>query len=135
MSIKRTLLLQALIDDIVAAGVVDAGNITRRLAFLHEVNDFPAVSFSSAVERRSHYGGGRKIAQLDLQIRGFVHGEDCVGLAETLARSLEDAIDTYARAHPDLGLYEARVFSLRTDEGLYAPTGIVDLNVEITYEV
>lgn len=133
--IKRTLVLQALIDDIVATGIVESSNITRRLAFLHEVNDFPAVSFSSAVERRSHYGDNRRLAQLDLQLRGFVHGENSNELAENLARSLEDAIDAYARAHPDLGLYEARVFSLRTDEGLYAPHGIADLNVEITYEV
>ena len=135
MSTKRTLILQALIDDLVSAGVVEERNITRRLAYLHEVNDFPAISFSSATERRSHYGDGRKLAQLDLQLRGYVHGEDSVTLAETLARAIEDAVDTYARAHPDLDLYEARVFSLRTDEGLYAPHGIADLNIEITYEV
>ena len=132
---KRTQILQALMDDIVAAGIVDEGNITRRLAFLHEVNDFPAVCFSQATERRLHYGAGRKLAQLDLQLRGFVHGEDAPRLAEELAKSLENAVDDYAKSHRDLDLEEARVYTLRTDEGLYEPHGIADLNIEITYEV
>ena len=133
--IKRTLILEALIEDLISAGVVERGNITRRLAFIHEVNDYPAISFSTPTERRVHYGDGRKLGQLDLRVRAHVYGENSNELAETLARSIEDAVDVFARSHFDLDLYEARVFSLRTDEGLYEPVGIADLDIEITYEV
>jgi hypothetical protein len=133
---KRNNIIQALLDTFVDTGVVLSANVTRRLAFLHEVNDFPAICTYTPRETRTHYGDGRRIAQITLNVRGYSYsGDDAIGECELLARSIEDAVDTYARAHPDLGLYEARVLSLRTDEGLYAPHGITDLTVQITYEV
>lgn len=133
---KRNDIIQALLDSLVTAGVVESSNIVRRLVFLHEVNDFPAICTYTPRETRTHYGGGRRIAQITLNIRGYSYsGDDAIGECERLGRSIEDAVDIYARSHPDLELYEARVLSLRTDEGLYEPHGIVDLTVQITYEV
>lgn len=132
---RRTEIINALINDFVATGVVLRGNAIRRLAFLHEVNDFPALCTVSGSESRFHYGANQRFAQLSLGIRGFVYDELAIGLAEQFGRDLESVVDSYARSHPDIGLQEARVVSFRTDEGLYLPYGIVDLDLEITYEV
>jgi hypothetical protein len=133
--IRRTQIINALADDLVSAGIVLSSNITRRLAFLHEVNDFPAISFVSSGETRFHYSRNQRFAQISLGIRGFVYDEYSVGLAEQLGRDIEAALDRYARSHADIGLVEARVVAFRTDEGLYDPYGIADLDIEITYEV
>lgn len=132
---RRTDIIAALIDSLVDQNVVLSPNITRRLVFLHECNDFPAISMTARNETRFHYGGNSRLAQLSVDIRAFTHGEDAVGVAEAYARSIEAAIDTFAISGRSLGLHEARVLSLRTDEGLFAPHGIIDITVQLTYEV
>jgi hypothetical protein len=104
-------------------------NIYSTLKLLHEVNDFPVITFYVRRETRFHYGHGRKLASLEIPLRGYVYGtiEDC----EALARNIEDAIDAFV--HP---LVEAAaVTSLKTDEGLFLPYGICDLTLLIVYEV
>lgn len=132
---RRTNIIAALIDSLVDQGVVLRDNITRRLVFLHEVNDFPSICMTAGSESRFHYGANQRLAQLSVDLRGFIYDEDAVGNAEAYARSIEVAVDAYASSHYDIGLREARVLSLRTDEGLFEPHGIIDMTIQITYEV
>lgn len=132
---RRTSIINALIDHLVASGVVLATNIIRRLVFLHEVNDYPAICFTAGSENRFHYGANSRIAQLSITLRAFTYGEDVIGVAERYARDIETAIDTYAESNYELGVHDARVLSLRTDEGLFDPYGIIDMTIQITYEV
>ena len=127
---KRTEILESLLQRFVQDGIVEQGNTSRQLQFLHETNDFPACCISSITETLFHYGAGRKLRQLQIQLRGFIYGT--ISDADQFGRSLENSVYAYAR---NPLVEEARVISFRTDEGLFEPYGIIDLAVEITYEV
>ncbi len=141
MTARRTQIINALVQDIhTNIARMLPRNVTRRMVFLNEVNDFPFVCMLVEPETRFHYGAGHKLATLAISLRGYVFDGDSGGevldLAEDLGIDIETAaIEPFAEAHRDLGVEFAAVESFRTDEGLMSPYGIADLTITITYEV
>ena len=127
---KRSSVINSLISWI-ESSVGYSGN--RGLRFLHEINSFPSFYVHPRNENRRHDGNGSKLAILQLDIRGYGWNDD-ISYIETLVRDLEAAIQTYRLAHLHL-VHEARVTSLRTDEGAMAPYCICDMSVEILYGI
>ena len=116
---------------------VDASNIFKHFKFLDELNDFPSVCFVAGTERRDQLGANRRLATIDIALRGYVFDENNVDKAEILAQNVESKVDSFsanvaARAN---GVADARVTSFRTDEGLLKPYGVADLEVEILYDL
>jgi hypothetical protein len=103
----------------------------RGLRMLNEINTFPAFYAHPANESRQHIGNGSILAILALDVRGYGWGEG-LNTIETLVRNLEYAVQQYAALHKQF-VHEARVVSLRTDEGLMEPYCICDMSVEILY--
>ena len=140
MATRRTQIVEALVSDIhTNIARMLPGNVTRKMVFLNEVNDFPFVCMLVEPETRFHYGAGRKLATLALSLRGYVFDGDSgenIDLAEDLGMDIDSlVIDTFAEAHRNLAIEFAGVQSFRTDEGLMSPYGIADLTITITYEV
>ena len=134
--------IASIFDDLSRARIqrhILSGNVTRQMVFLNEVNDFPFVCMKVEPETRFHYGAGRKLATLALQLRGYVFDGDSgenIDLAEDLGIDIETAvIEPFAEAHRDLGVEFIGVQSFATDEGLMSPYGIMDQTINITYEV
>ena len=127
---KRSSVISSLISWI-ESSVGYSGN--RGLRFLHEINSFPSFYVHPRNESRRHDGNGSKLAILQLDIRGYGWNDD-ISYIETLVRDLEAAVQTYRLAHLHL-VHEARVTSLRTDEGAMAPYCICDMSVEILYGI
>ena len=116
---------------------VDASNVHKHFKFLDELNDFPSVCFVAGTERRDQLGANRRLATIDIALRGYVFDENNVDKAEILAQNVESKVDSFsanvaARAN---GVSDARVISFRTDEGLLQPYGVADLEVQILYDV
>ena len=138
MATRRTQIVEALVSHLATNTTVLEENITRNYHVLDEVNDFPAITMIPQNEVRDHRGAGRKIATLSLQIRAYAFdgdGSEIIGVTENLAEEIEEAIDTFANSNRQFEVEECRVTSLRTDEGLFAPYGIADLEAQIVYEV
>ena len=138
MATRRTQIVEALVSHLATNTNVLEANITRNYHVLVEVNDFPAITMIPQSEIREHRGGGRKIATLALQIRGYAFdgdGSEIIGVTEELAEDIEEAINTFLLSYRHFEVEESRVISLRTDEGLFAPYGIADLEAQIAYEV
>ena len=138
MATRRTQIVEALVSHFATNTTVLEDNITRNYHVLDEVNDFPAITMIPQNEARDHRGAGRKIATLSLQIRAYAFdgdGSEIIGVTENLAEEIEEAIDTFANSNRQFEVEECRVTSLRTDEGLFAPYGIADLEAQIVYEV
>ena len=127
---KRSSILSTLINHI--ADATHASGF-RGLRFLHEINSFPAFYIHPETEDRFHYGRGSRQAVCACSLRGF-QWSDSLDDIEAFARALESAIMSYKASHRYL-IDEIRVISLRTDEGLMNPYGIVDMQFEILYEV
>jgi hypothetical protein len=105
----------------------------RGMKFLHEVNSFPAFYIHPQNESRVHEGAARAYAIQSISIRGYQYSDNLDDI-EDFMRALEEAIQTYAPAYPSL-VEDARVVSVRTDEGTMAPYGIVDMQLEVLYRV
>ena len=90
------------------------------------------------LETREHRGAGRKIASFIIQMRAYAHdgdGSEIINVTEDLGDEIEAAVDTFAASARTHEVQEAVVTSFSTDEGLFAPYGIADLEASITYEV
>jgi len=127
---QRTTILSTLITHI-ATSTSSAG--FRGMRFLHEINSFPAFYIHPQNESRVHEGAGNAYAICAMSIRGYQYSDQLDDI-ETFMRDIEAAVQTYSVAYPSL-VDDARVISLRTDEGVMAPYGIVDMQLEVLYSV
>lgn len=127
---QRTTILSTLISHI-ASSTSSAG--FRGMRFLHEINSFPAFYIHPQNESRIHEGDGGAYALVSLSIRGY-QLSDQLDSIEDFMRAIEEAIQRYAPLYPQL-VEDARVVSVRTDEGTMAPYGIVDMELQVLYTV
>ena len=119
--------------------------------FLDSVNDFPSVvilrpvmagksgeqhqnvSSRRATVIRNAIGAQATLNELTLTIRGYTMTsletsiEDC----EELAREIESVIQSLSSPL----IYSAKVLTVHTDEGLYAPYGICDVQCSIEWMI
>jgi hypothetical protein len=106
---------------------------SRGLRFLHEINSFPSFYIHPRNESRKHDGANSRMAIISLDLRAYGWHES-LDYIEELARNLERAVNTFRPLHPHL-VHEARVISLRTDEGAMTPYCICDCSLEILYGI
>ena len=135
---RRTDIIEALVGYLGTNTDVHANNVYRTYKYMHDLNDFPAITFIPNREDRDHFGAGQVHGILAIQLRCYVYDGDTADIAdecERLADQIEDAIDTFAPANRALEVEEARVVSLRTDDGLMTPYGVADLQISILYRL
>jgi len=135
---RRNDIIEALVDHLGTNTDVHANNVSRSYKYLDDVNDFPYITFVPRQENRDHYGDGRKLAVLAVDLRVYVYDGDSSDIAdecERLADQVEAAIDTFAETYRLYGVEESRVTTLTTDDGLMTPYGIADLQLSILYDV
>jgi len=135
---RRNNIIEALVDHLGTNTDVLPANVSRSYKYLDDVNDFPYITFVPRQENRDHYGAGRKLAVLAVDLRVYVYDGDTEDIAdecERLADQVEAAIDTFAAAYRQFEVEEARVTTLTTDDGLMTPYGIADLQLSILYDV
>lgn len=112
-------------------------NVFRDFKFLQEINDFPTICFTTGRLTREHIGAGVIYETFRVNIRGYVMSDNSIESCEDLAEDVERVVNrlrdvrTSSFAQP---IVESRVLSVRTDEGLFEPYGVVDIAAEITYD-
>lgn len=135
---RRTDIIEALVGHLGTNTDVHANNVYRKYKYMHDLNDFPAITFIPNREDRDHFGDGQVHGILAIQLRCYVYDGDTADIAdecERLADQIEDAVDTFSAANRALEVEEARVVTLRTDDGLMTPYGIADLQISILYRL
>jgi len=133
---RRTQIVDALVDHLAANTDALPSNVIKRFAYMHEVNDFPAITLVPRREQRTHRGVGRIHAITEVMVRGYIHdGDDAIGAADTLADQIETAVDTFSDTYPQFAVEEARCVAVSTDDGLYRPYGLTDVTIQILYDV
>jgi hypothetical protein len=60
--------------------------------------------------------------------------EDSIYDSENLAHDIETVVTDYAANAANLSVHRSQVIAISTDEGLFSPYGIVDVEVEMVYE-
>ena len=112
-----------------------AAHVQRGLTTIDAVNDFPTICYYVLREQRRHIGGGIRYADIFIQIRGYVYATNSNSAAEDLAHEIEQSINAFGAEQCSIGVQQARVVSIRTDEGLFEPYGILDMVVYIEKEL
>jgi hypothetical protein len=114
----------ALIEDALAAiAIVGPG-------YIDAVTDFPAVAILRPSVARAHIGDSVTVDAFRFVVRGYVlTDEDSINASEALARDIEESIQSLSSPL----IYDARVLSVETDEGLLSPYGMCDVLCEVDW--
>ena len=110
-------------------------NVYRKIKFLDEVNDFPALYLSAGTEIRDFNSLSLTVATLDVTIRAYVYGEDnSQSLADDLIQDIEHVIYSLGD-NPDKGVQDITIDSITVDEGLVEPYGLAEVILQIAYRL
>ena len=141
---KRSQIVNALVEklkDINGTGNYNSNlftNVENKLKFLDEISDYPSVYVTAGHELREYLPGGFKWAHLAINIRVYVDGEDPALLLEEIFEDIEKIVDESGNLiyNQDGSMLEdLKIKSINTDEGLLAPIGIGEINLQVMYDL
>ena len=114
-------------------------NVSPRLKFWDEVDEFPAIHLNAGAETREYQGGGYKDRFLSITVRCYVQDEDSVQALDELLEDVETVIEdnsrlTYKdRNNVDQATQQITIVSIDTDEGVLEPLGVGEILIEVRY--
>lgn len=115
-------------------------DVSPRLKFWDEVQEFPSVHSNAGREVRTYDGGGFKFRYLTITLRCYVEdNEDSVGALDALLEDLEtvleaeDPLTYYDKKGVAQSTVQTTIVSIDTDEGVMDPLGIGEILIEIQY--
>ena len=141
MSTKRTSIVTALaekfklINDIAPYQTNLFDNAHPKLKFWDEVQQFPAVYVTPGSEQRDYLPGDFTWGYLNVCVKAYVRGEEPQTELEQLLEDLETVVDLnrVLEYSPGKTTTEILVTSITTDEGLLAPYGVGEINLQVRY--
>jgi hypothetical protein len=114
-------------------------NVSPRLKFWDEVEEFPALHLNAGSETREYLGAGQKIRFLSITIRCYVQAEDAVEALDDLLEDVETVLEDNSRlAYKDRNnatqyTQQITIVSIDTDEGVLEPLGVGEILIEVRY--
>lgn len=114
-------------------------NVSPRLKFWDEVEEFPAVHLNAGSETREYQGGGYKDRFLSVTLRCYVQDEDSVLALDELLEDVETVLEnnsrlTYTdRTGTTQYTQQITIISIDTDEGVLEPLGVGEILIEVRY--
>ena len=142
---RRLGIIEALVDklkDIDGSGLylTDLSqNVSPRLKFWDEVEEFPAIHLNAGSETREYLGAGQKTRFLTVTIRCYVQAEDAILALDELLEDVETVLEDNSRlAYKDRNnatqyTQQITIVSLDTDEGVLEPLGVGEILTEVRY--
>lgn len=114
-------------------------NVSGRLKFWDEVEDFPAVHLNAGSETREYQGGGFKDRYLSVTIRIYIQEEDAQVKLNEVMEDIETVIETNSnlqytdKLNTIYNVHQMSVVSIDTDEGVLEPLGVGEMLIEVRY--
>tara|TARA_R110000782_G_scaffold16825_1_gene47730 strand:+ start:185 stop:637 length:453 start_codon:yes stop_codon:yes gene_type:complete len=114
-------------------------NVSPRLKFWDEVDEFPAVHLNAGSETREYQGAGYKDRFLSITLRCYVQEEDSVAALDGLLEDIETVVEENSRLQytdrKGITQYtqQITVVSIDTDEGVLEPLGVGEMLIEVRY--
>ena len=114
-------------------------NVSPRLKFWDEVQQFPAVHLNAGSETREYQGGGYKDRFLTVTLRCYVQAEDSVKALDELLEDVETVLENNSklsytdRRGATQHTHQITVISIDTDEGVLEPLGVGEMTIEVRY--
>jgi hypothetical protein len=114
-------------------------NVSPRLKFWDEVEEFPAIHLNAGSETREYQAGGYKDRFLSITLRCYVQAEDAVLALDELLEDVETVLEDNSRL-PYLDrtqttqyTHQITIVSVDTDEGVLEPLGVGEILIEVRY--
>ena len=113
--------------------------VSPRLKFWDEVEEFPAIHLNAGSETREYQGGGYKDRFLNITVRCYVNQEDSVEALDELLEDVETVLEENSRFmyYDRMGLeqftQQISIISIDTDEGVLDPLGVAEVLIEVRY--
>lgn len=113
--------------------------VSPRLKFWDEVEEFPAVHLNAGSESRQYQGGQYKDRFLNVTVRCYVNQEDSVDALDELLEDVETILEENSRLryYDRMGLeqftQQITIISIDTDEGVLDPLGVGEVLLEVRY--
>ena len=114
-------------------------NVSPRLKFWDEVEEFPAIHLNAGSETREYQAGGYKDRFLSVTVRCYVQAEDAVEALDELMEDVETVLEENSRlkykdrTNVDQYTQQITIVSLDTDEGVLEPMGVGEMLLEVRY--
>ena len=114
-------------------------NVSPRLKFWDEVEEFPAIHLNAGSETREYQTAVYKDRFLTVTVRCYVQAEDAVQALDELMEDVETVLEENSRlAYLDRTsttqyTQQITVISLDTDEGVLEPMGVGEMLLEVRY--
>lgn len=114
-------------------------DVSPRLKFWDEIEEFPAVHVNAGSETREYLGAGEKFRYLTLTFRCYVNEDEPVEALEKLMEDVETVLETNNPiTYTDkLGAVQSTIqttiISIDTDEGVLDPLGIGEIITTVQY--
>ena len=114
-------------------------NVSPRLKFWDEVEEFPALHLNAGSETREYQGGGYKDRFLSVTVRCYVQSEDAVLALDELLEDVETVLEENSRLkykdrnNVDQYTQQITIVSIDTDEGVLEPMGVGEMLIEVRY--
>jgi hypothetical protein len=116
-----------------------AGNVSPRLKFWDEVEEFPAVHLNAGSETREYQSAGYKDRFLSITLRCYVQDEDAVEALDELLEDVETVLENNSRlsykdrSNATQHTQQITIVSIDTDEGVLEPLGVGEMLIEVRY--
>ena len=114
-------------------------NVSPRLKFWDEVEEFPAIHLNAGSETREYQANGYKDRFLSVTVRCYVQAEDAVQALDELLEDVETVLEVNSRlkykdrTNTDQYTQQITIISLDTDEGVLEPMGVGEMLIEVRY--
>lgn len=113
--------------------------VSPRLKFWDEVDQYPSVHVTAGSESRQYQGGGYKDRYLTLTVRAYVQEEDAVTALESLLEDIETVVEQNScliykdKDNLPQSTHQISVVSIDTDEGVLEPVGVGEVVLLVSY--
>lgn len=142
---RRTSIVNALVEklkEIDGSGIYKTNlyaNVHGKLKFWDEIDQYPAVYVTPGSEQREYLPAEFTWGYLGIAVKIYCRGDEAQGELENLLEDVESCIDRNRVLVYDLSnnyeTTEILVQSITTDEGLLAPYGVGEINLQVRYQV
>lgn len=114
-------------------------NVSPRLKFWDEVEEFPAIHLNAGSETRDYQAAGYKDRYLSVTVRCYVQDEDAVKALDELLEDVETVLEDNSRLQytdkqgVTQSVQQITIVSIDTDEGVLEPLGVGEMLIEVRY--
>jgi len=117
------------------SGPLPPNSVVRGFKWLDAINQFPYITYNVQDSALVHISSNIRYYAMTIALRAYVRGESSQALLDDIMVEIEDAIINFrSTSSPRLGVVDARIVSVDSDEGLMDPNGVTDMVLTLTYQ-